>query len=55
MYRVFRETVEDSAYRYPRPTPLVRTPHVALHERRINLLPVWIFFAWLSLAPPIRK
>lgn len=34
------ERLEDSAYRYPRPTPLVRPPHAALHERRINLLPI---------------
>jgi hypothetical protein len=37
---VFFEGLEDSAYRYPRPTPLVRPPHAALHERRINLLPI---------------
>ena len=36
----FSRDWRDSAYRYPRPTPLVRLPHAALHERRVNLLPV---------------
>lgn len=37
---VFSERLEDPAYRYPRPTLLVRPPHAALHERRVNLLPI---------------